>query len=335
MSILVTGAGGFVGLNLLETLLQQGKHVVALNDRPLHPVALGRFDSLPGKLDVVTADVRERGLFGAVLGDHHVECVVHAAAITLGPKSAIAPAADAIDVNVVASASLLDAAIRAGVGRFVYPSSSAVYGEAAFGEEPVTEDSATAPAALYGFTKLAGERFVVSRAREIETVRARITALFGPWEHDTGVRETLSPPFQVAKAAMAGGEVVLADRGHRDWTSSRDIARALAVLALAPSLPGDCYNLSLGRTWRPDLLCTALERVIPGLRWRIDPDPGAANVAYNDDLSRRRVPVCASRFERDFSFRFMSPEDAAADYAGWAITHGRAFLGTPTTQQGE
>lgn len=327
--LLLTGAGGFLGLCLLDHLLAEGHAVVAFNDRPLHPRALARFEALPGRLAVVQGDVRDRAALATVFAGHGIDRIIHAAAITLGPAGAIAPAETVVDVNTTSTARLIEAAVAAGVSLFVYPSSSAVYGPAPFEGAPVTEDRAPTPAGLYGFTKLASERLLVAARADhgLSTVRARITAAFGPYEHDTGVRETLSPPFQVAMKALAGEHVRLPDSGVRDWTSSRDLARALALLALSDAPPADLYNLSLGTTWHPKLLCEAFAERLPGFTYALHEGPEQpGDIAFNDDLARTRQPISSARFTADFGFRFEPPEQAVRSYADWVLGDGRAFL---------
>ncbi|SFB16199.1 Nucleoside-diphosphate-sugar epimerase [Rhizobium sp. NFR07] len=315
MTILITGAGGFIGLNLIETLLADGRQVVALNNRPLPPA----FATMKG-LAVEIADVRDRAAIATVLTRHGIKKIIHAAAITLGPKSAIATATDAFDVNTVSTAILLEEGRKAGLTRFVYPSSSAVYGTAPFEDAPVTEDVNPMPTTLYGFTKLASERLVAEAGKSfgVSTARARITAVFGPHEHETGVRETMSPPYQLTRKAAAGEAVRLPDGGARDWTSSRDIARALAILATAETLPSDLYNLSLGETWHVGTLCQRLSKSHPGWTCEAGKDDASdSTIAFNDDLSRTRQPVSGAKFERDFGFRFMASAEACDDYVAW------------------
>ena len=84
-TILVTGAGGFVGLNVVEELLRAGRTVVALGNRPLATIARERFEPLPGTLLPVTEDVRDAAALRAAVLDHGVTHVFHGAAITLGP----------------------------------------------------------------------------------------------------------------------------------------------------------------------------------------------------------------------------------------------------------
>jgi nucleoside-diphosphate-sugar epimerase len=329
MSILVTGAGGFVGINVLEVLLAQGHEVVAFNKQPLPAAVNAVLAGHRGRLSVVTGDVRDRRLVADTIASHRVRRILHGAAITLGPNSAIATATDALDVNTVSTAVLLEEGRRAGIERFVYPSSGSVYGNAAFGDAPITEQLSPTPATLYGFTKLASERLVAEAARAfgLSTATARITAVFGPWEHDTGLRETLSPPFQIAAAMASGRSLVLAEKGERDWTSSVDISRALVLLVTTDRLPHDLYNLSLVETWNARLVAEALAPRFPGMQLSTMPAPeGAGAIAYHDDLSRARRPMHADRFRQDFNFRFMTPAEAVAYYENWIGQRGDRFF---------
>lgn len=328
MTYLVTGAGGFVGLALLDHLLSGGETVRAFNDRPLAPEALAHFATLPGRLEPIRGDVRDRAAVAAALKG--TAGAVHLAAITLGARADIVPARRAAEVNTLSTAILLEEARRAGVPRVVYPSSGAVYGALPLGPEVVTEATEPAPAGLYGFTKLASEALAKEANRDgLSTVRARITAVFGPWEYDTGVRETLSPPFQIAARGLAGLPTRIGAGGARDWTSSRDIARALATLLRAETPPHDLYNLSSGAIWRPDLLAEAMQAKTP-FDWSLTgsgTDEG--DLEYNDDLSRTRTPIDGRRFREDFGFDYLTPEAAAADYAAWLATPAASALLTP------
>ncbi|MEM8855307.1 MAG: NAD(P)-dependent oxidoreductase [Pseudomonadota bacterium] len=328
MSVLVTGAGGFVGLNIVEQLLGEGEHVVTLSDRPLFGPALKVFEDLPGTLDMVTADVRALADVADAFKGRAIATVIHGAAITLSPTSDFVPAERAIDVNLLGTRNVLDAAAAAGVGRFVYPSSSAVYGPAPFDGSPVGEDTATRPAGVYGFTKLASERLLVdAQVRGVMDVAiGRITAVFGAWEHNTGVREMLSPPFQLAGAALRGEVAVMPSGGVRDWTSSRDVAAALLALARAPSLPSRLYNISAGKTWHPTLLADALSRRL-GRPVAKEGGVEEATIAFHDDVTRVRSPIDSTRIRNDLGLTFMTPEEAVDDYARWSIASGTDALG--------
>ena len=82
MTVLLTGATGFVGLALLERLLADGRSVVAFDKRPLPAALLPRFAALPGTLTALQGDVLNPAEVAAALGTYKVTRVIHAAAIT-------------------------------------------------------------------------------------------------------------------------------------------------------------------------------------------------------------------------------------------------------------
>ncbi|NNM71587.1 NAD-dependent epimerase/dehydratase family protein [Enterovirga aerilata] len=324
MTTLITGAGGFIGLNVAEQLLAEGERVVALSLGPLHPEALRVFRTLPGRLSVEIGDICDPAFLRSVLARHAIRRVLHTAAITAGPDADPSRATRVIDVNVAGTNALLLGALGAGVERFVLTSSGAVYGDAPFGAEPVTEETPPRPASLYAITKLAAERMAVQvrDARGLDVLRTRLTAIYGPWEHDTGLRDTLSPPLQIAAAALRGEAVTIADGGSRDWTPGPEIARALVTLLRAERPAHDLYNLGCGRTWHPELLCRALAERFPGWSWRRGGPGEAPSVAYNDALDRPRLsPPSPARFEAEFGPVFRPPPEGAAAYAAWAAEH--------------
>lgn len=310
-SILITGAGGFLGMNLCEAALARGLAVVALNDSPF---------PAPAGVVVETADVRDREALAAVLARHRPGAVIHAAAVTLAPGSALVGVETAFDVNTVSTAILLEESCKAGVSRFVYPSSTAVYGAALYDGAPMTEDVAPRPASVYGYTKLASERLVAETASAfgLQCVRARITALFGPHERETGVRDLLSLPWQIAQAAREGRAVRLPEGHARDWTLARDATDALVTLAMAEAPEHDLYNIGLGQVWDPALLARVLSERYPS--W--DCGAGAADGSdsgffFPDDPSAPREPLVPDRFTAEFGPAFHTPQDACRIYADW------------------
>ncbi|MBL8673082.1 MAG: NAD(P)-dependent oxidoreductase [Alphaproteobacteria bacterium] len=317
--ILVTGAAGFLGLNVVEALLQRGDGVVAVDRRALPDIALGAVAPHARRLHVVQADVTDAGAMASVIGRLRPRGIVHTAAITSGPAMERAHAALAADVNVRGTLNVLEAAASAGVERVVHFSSGAVYGDNGFGEAPLDEAATVpAPSVVYAITKLAGERLAL-RYRAIaglNLVVARVGTAFGPWEGDTGVRETLSPHFQATRLARAGGTALLARPGLRDWIYSRDIAgAALALLDRASPTP-EVANIGTGQLWSVAQWCTLLQARHPSFWHGPAATPAAATVNLWAD--RDRAPLAVERLQREVGYRpRFDLEQAFADYADW------------------
>ncbi|MDH3296535.1 MAG: NAD(P)-dependent oxidoreductase, partial [Acidimicrobiia bacterium] len=180
--VLVTGASGFVGLNLLHVLVSDRRPVVGLADRPLPDLAAASLAHL-GPVPVVDqVDVRDTVAVAEAVGRHQPGVVIHAAAVTAGPDRERTDARTVVDVNVGGTQSVLDACSQAGVKRLVHVSSGAVYGSASFGPEPLDETTLVAPASpppsYYGITKLAAEQLARRHGQlhDLDVVAARLSA---------------------------------------------------------------------------------------------------------------------------------------------------------------
>ena len=324
-----------MGVNILERLLGQGHSVVGLSPDGLPPLARAALGSTalgptasaqsPGRYLDVIGDVRDAALVARLFADHRFDAVVAAAAITAGPERERAGPASIIEVNLAGVARMLEAAEAAGVRRLVCFSSTAAVGERAFGAAPVLETDRPAPLTLYGITKAALEDLAVrwnAFSPACEMAVARLSAAFGPWERATGVRDTLSPAWQLACAAVEGVPVApLPAGGARDWVYAPWAAQVVEWLALAPQLPARLFNVSAGRLWHPRLMLECLASA--GLPVAESPD--GRDVAFHDDLGRQRVPLSAERISLAMAPP-PAPEAAARHYAAWVAAH-RAWFG--------
>jgi nucleoside-diphosphate-sugar epimerase len=268
---LVTGAAGFVGLAVTEALLARGDTVVAFDSAPLPTDAVARFAALPGRIVPITGDIRSAADIAAAFAAIPIGRVLHAAVITAGPAREKADAATIVAVNMIGAIAVLQAAAAHRVARFVYPSSVAVYGQQPAGCPPFSEDGTwPKPAMLYGITKHAAEQALtrLARVHGLSLAAARLGSVFGPWERDTGLRDTLSPHLAATRSALAGEEAVLNPPTRGDHVYVRDVAAGLIGLLDAPALPHALFNLGSGVATDVADFCAALAAARPGFRWR-------------------------------------------------------------------
>ncbi|WP_270936439.1 NAD-dependent epimerase/dehydratase family protein [Falsiroseomonas oryzae] len=332
-AILVTGGAGFVGLNLVEALLRRGDHVVVFGREATLPnPAPALFARLPGRLETIQGDVQDQAALRDLFRARRIGAVFPFAAITAGPAREAADPALVIDVNLKGVLATLAAARDAGtVRRVVLPSSAAVYGESAYAH-PVLDEVTTPPApiTLYGVTKYAVERagLRLAGAWGLDAVAARIGATFGPWERDTGLRDTLSLHLTLAEAAQRGEAVVIpAAPPAYDWVYVRDLVAGLLALLDAPDPPHRVVNLASGTDWAPHYpaCLDALARAFPGFRWRHAAPGEAPSIAWNETRPRG---VMANARAADFGWRpAFAPAAAVKDYAGWLLAKRDARLG--------
>lgn len=244
MHVLIIGGAGFVGLAIAEASLARGD-AVTLFDARAPGIAP------PGAVTVITGDVRrDEDIARAFAGRPDV--AIYGAAITADAARDAAEPQRVLDVNLGGLPRAMAAARAAGVKRFILLSSASAIGDAAFRDKPLAEDDpAPSPSSLYAITKFAGEGVArrLGALWSMDVRMVRLSAVFGPWEHATGARDTLSPPFQVAQRARANQPVILPRDRPRDWLYSRDVAGAVLALIDKASPRFDLYHVGPGTTW--------------------------------------------------------------------------------------
>jgi nucleoside-diphosphate-sugar epimerase len=326
MTVLVTGGAGFVGLNLVETLLSRGHAVTIFGREELPAPAAIAFAALPGRLTTVQGDVRDAEALHALFTAGQFDTVFPFAAITSGPAREAENPESVLQVNLLGMLATLRAARDAGVRRVIVPSSTAVYGES-FHHYPLMREGDTpcVPASLYGVTKYAVERMGLRMGElwDMDLIAARISAVFGPWERDTGVRDTIGPHTRIAQAALRGEAMVLPERVPLyHWVYARDLADGLVHLMTLKNPPHRVFNVCSGLNWGPEILdwCRALQGAFPAFRWSQGPNP---TIAFTDPRDRAPLDIsriCATGWAPKFP-----PEKAYPDYLAWLGVHQAAI----------
>lgn len=175
MHVLITGAGGFVGGHLVAGLAAAGMTVTAVFRRP-SPSAVSPVGVRSAVADLPDLD----GL------PERVDAVAHAAALLGGPDT---PLSAFIDANARATAALVDYARRAGARRFIYISSTSVYGRIA--APTADENTAIIDPDAYGLTKRLGEMALAEAAADLPGLALRLPGVIGPGAHRNFLAVTL------------------------------------------------------------------------------------------------------------------------------------------------
>ncbi|MEV5320395.1 UDP-glucose 4-epimerase GalE [Streptomyces sp. NPDC052687] len=192
MTWLITGGAGYIGAHVARAMTGAGERVVALDD-----LSAGVPARLPDGVPLVRGSATDAELLKRVFAEHEVTGVVHLAARKQVAESVARPTWY-YQENVGGLATLLDAVAAAGIRRFLFSSSAAVYGNPDV--DLITEDTPCAPVNPYGETKLAGEWLVraAGRAHGIATVCLRYFNVAGaatPELADTGVHNVVPMVF--------------------------------------------------------------------------------------------------------------------------------------------
>lgn len=232
----MTGGAGFIGSWVARVLLEAGHEVVVFDN-----LYTGSRDLVPEGAEFVEGDLLDPAATRATLRGS--DAVIHLAARTVVPESLEDPGAF-FDANLTGGHHLLEAMRAEGVGKIVFSSTAAVYGEPA--KVPIEEDDLKFPVNPYGATKLAFEQLLHAyhACYGFDVTAFRYFNPFGPGELDR--KHTKAIPNFI-RAMLAGRPIPLYWRGEqeRDFFYVEDIARA-HVLGLERS-GYEYYNLGSGR----------------------------------------------------------------------------------------
>ena len=187
--VLVTGAAGFIGSNLVERLLEDGRRVIGVDDLStglLANLAEARSERHIGRFEFNRMDVR-RGGVTALAERHRPEVVFHLAAQVDVRRSVEDPVVDA-DINVLGTVAVLEAARLAGVRKVVYASSIGSYGDPDESELPVDESFTTPALSPYGASKRVAMEYLHTYAElyGIDWTALTLANVYGPHQTTAG-----------------------------------------------------------------------------------------------------------------------------------------------------
>jgi NAD dependent epimerase/dehydratase len=268
MRTLVTGAGGFIGSHLVETLVEQGADVCALL-RYNAEANIGNLKLLPSdirkQVRIVHGDLNDAEFVCRLIANRDV--VFHLGALIAIPHSYSAPRSY-VETNVGGTLNVLEAVRTNETPRLVHVSTSEVYGSACY--VPIDEAHPLQAQSPYSATKIAAEKLVESYARSfgVRAVVVRPFNTFGPRQSARAVIPT------IIGQALGGAEIIQlgATAPVRDLTYVTDTVSGLIAAATVDEIVGGCFNLGTGEGISIGDLAHMILRVM-GVEARIEVDP--------------------------------------------------------------
>ena len=295
MRALVTGGAGFIGSNLVDTLLDRGDEVTVIDN-----LVSGKRENLRAALSrgagFDEADIRDAEAMRRVLGSARPDIVFHLAAQIDVRKSIEDPAWDA-GVNVVGTINVLDAARQAGVKRVVNTSTGgAIYGDADV--MPTPESAPPRPMAAYGQSKFCAEAYCgwYERLYGLSSVILRYGNVYGPRQDPHGEAGVVA--IFCGKVLAGERPVIYGDgRQTRDYTYVGDIVAANLAAAAHPEAHG-AYNIGTGIESSVVEVLGALRRAAGLGEGELEPEFAPARTG---EVQRSSLDVTRARAELGFT----------------------------------
>jgi UDP-glucose-4-epimerase GalE len=326
--VVVTGGAGYIGSHAVRALVEAGHAVAVLDD-----LSAGHRQSVPPGVPLVEAAIHNRDEVRRLLIDHRADAVMHFAA-WLDVGASVKNPGGYYDNNVIGTLAVLDAMREAGVSRFIFSSTCAVYGEPA--SVPIVETLETRPINPYGETKLTIERALphLARAHGLRWIALRYFNAAGA-HPDGSIGEDHAHEIHLiprAIRAAAGGtplRVFGEDYPTPDGTCQRDYvhvcdlaaAHLRALEALEKGAASAAYNIGTGTPHSVKAVIDTVSRVVgrPVVWQSAARRPGDPAVLY----------AASDRAQQELGWRPHYPElEVIVRHAWqWHSAHPRGYVG--------
>ena len=246
VKILITGGAGFIGSNLIETLLAMDNEIVCLDN-----FITGKRENLIPFLDnpafrLIEGDIRD--LTTCRKAVENMDYVLHEAALGSVPRS-IADPVTTTEINIAGFVNMLHASVEANVKRFVYAASSSVYGDSR--ELPKVESRIGKPLSPYAITKYVNELFAenFSTIYGLETIGLRYFNVFGKRQDPQGMYAAVIPKFAMNLIRHESPKINGDGSFSRDFTYIDNVVQAniLALQTEKKEALNTVYNIAYGK----------------------------------------------------------------------------------------
>lgn len=294
---LVTGGAGFIGSHLTEKLVNVGEKV-----RLLDNFLTGKKENIASFLDrveLIEGDIRDFDVCRLACKD--VDYVLHQAALPSVGRSVEDPATSN-EINVTGTLNLLRAACKAGVKRFVFASSSSVYGDD--DSLPKKEGREGRPLSPYALSKLTGEHYcrLFFQLYGLSTVCLRYFNIFGPRQDPYSPYAAVIPSFIFR--LLRGEPVIIFGDGEqsRDFTYVANVVEAnLLAIQAENKVSGEVFNIAGGQEITVNALAAEISRLLGAENEPIYAEPRPGDIRHSlADISRARQVL---GYEPHYGFR--------------------------------
>ena len=239
---LVTGGAGFIGSHIVEALVKQGHYVRVLDN--LSSGKIANLKEFQKKINLIKGDICSKPV--CLRATRNIDFVLHQAALRSVPKSMKEPHAYN-RVNIDGTLNMLEASVENKVKRFIFASSSSVYGEVK--KYPQKEDFVPGPISPYALSKLTGEYYcrIFSLYFGLPTVALRYFNVFGPRQSLDDDYAVVIPKFINCLLDNRRPPVFGNGRQSRDFTFVQNVVAANLAAVKANKVKSGVFNIACGR----------------------------------------------------------------------------------------
>ncbi|MCK4355428.1 SDR family oxidoreductase [Candidatus Parcubacteria bacterium] len=262
MKILVTGGAGFIGSHLTDRLIEQGNKVLVIDN-----LSTGKKENLNPRAVFFESDIRDFDKISPLFQD--VDFVFHLAALPRVAASIEQPI-ETNDINIKGTLDVLIAARDAKVKKFIYVSSTSVYGDQK--NMPIKETALLDPLSPYALQKYVGEMYckIFFQLFGIQTICLRYFNVFGPRQDVDSPYSGVVAKFLKQKAEHQHLTIVGNGNQKRDFTYVKDIVDATILAAEKQGAVNQIFNIASGRNYS----INELAKIIGGETTSLPERPG-------------------------------------------------------------
>jgi len=313
LNVLVTGGAGFIGSHLVDLLASQDNSVIVLDN--FTSGKMENLEHLGGKVTIIRGDVRDKALMTDI--SKRIDIAYHLAVQCL--RVSIKNPEINHEVNATGSLNLCMAALENRVRRFVYVSSSEVYGTAL--TAPMSENHPLEPTTVYGASKAAGEFYALAyhRTYGLESMVVRPFNTYGPRSHLEGAYGEVIPRF-VLRYLCNTPPVIFGDGTQtRDFTYVSDTVKGIVAASESDRMIGQSVNVARGR----EISINDLAGIIAAKLGKTDIRP-VHEAGRPGDVMRHYADVRKAKEMFGYSAN-IDIEDGIGRYIEWFKAQGYAY----------
>lgn len=293
---LVTGGAGFIGSHIVEELVKRGNPV-----RVIDNFLTGKRENIASfldKIEFIKGDIRDIEVCRDVCNG--VDFVLHQAALPSVPRSVEDPLTTN-EINITGTLNILLAARDAGVKKFVFASSSSIYGDDP--RLPKKEGMEGRPLSPYAISKIVGEHYciVFSRIFGLSTICLRYFNIFGPRQDPYSQYAAVIPLF-ITKILKKETPTIFGDgEQSRDFTFVSNVVDANILASQTEDVSGEVFNLACGERMSVNSLAAAINEILNRDITPVHDDPRPGDIKHSfADISKVKEML---KYERLVSFR--------------------------------